>query len=346
MKYITNKDLGLNVKQVMEFPVTKNISEHFGAFTNDLKKMPGIYNITCASFEPVGIGCSTSDPSWEGKPANMNDMFPVLSVADNFINTFGIKLDNGRDFYQGDSADANNFLINEKMEKIIKSSTGGNVVNIGMSMWGINGKIVGVVKNFHTGSLYQSIGPAIIWKNANCYNKCFVRFNADNLQRIIPYLKSVYEKYETEYPLSYKYLDEEYLDQHSDIKTFAGFFSLFAAIAIVISCLGLFGLTAFNIQQRTKEIGIRKVVGASISSLSLLLTRSILKMVLFSSVIALPAGYILSAKILDLFAYRTVIGPAIYLFTITIIVFLSGLTVIFQVIKAALANPVDSIKYE
>jgi ABC-type antimicrobial peptide transport system permease subunit len=346
MKYITNKDLGLNVKQILEFPQTNSISQHFSAFTNDLSKKPGILSITRANFEPVGVGSSTSNPKWEGKPENMNDMFPVLTVGSSFIKTFNIKLLKGRDFFDEDSADVNNFIINEQMERIIQKNIKGDVVGIGLSMWGRSGKIIGVVRNFHTASLYQPIGPLIMMKDPAECGSCFIRFNTANLENILPYLKKIYDRYETDYPMNIKYLDEQYLNQHTDAKTFVGFFSLFAGIAIIISCLGLFGLTAFSIQQKTKEVGIRKVLGASVGSLSFLLTKSYLRMIFIAAVIALPAGYYLSGKLLDMFAYKTAVGPEVYIFTLGIITILAAITVIFQVLKAALANPVDSIKYE
>jgi len=346
MKYITGRDLGVNVKQTLELKLTTGISNHLAAFSNDLKKSPGIEEVSSGGFEPVGIGCASSNFKWAGKPESMNDMVPILSVGDNFLKTFDIKLVKGRDYYPGDSLDGRNCIINEQMEKLIQKYYKGDVIGLDLSVFGNQGKVISVVKDFNSANLYQQMGPVIIEQNVYGHNYCFIKYNPVNVSSVLNSIQKTYNKYEKDYPFSYKFLDEEFLSWHADAKTYVGFFSLFALIAIVISCLGLFGLTAFSIQQKTKEVGIRKVLGASVGSLSFLLTKSYLRMTLFASVTALPAGYYLSGKLLDMFAYKAAIGPEVYIFTVSIITILAGITVIFQVIKAALANPVDSIKYE
>jgi ABC-type antimicrobial peptide transport system permease subunit len=345
IQYIAHADLGLKIKQVMEFPLTSEIIKHYNAFTDDLKKISGVEVVTCSESEPTCIMNSTSDPAWEGKPADLTDMYETVSVGDDFLKAFNIKLLKGKDFIAGDTT-GNSFIVNEKMEKIINQSHPGDIVGMGLNWNGINGQIVGVVKDFHTHSFNSAMQPLIIRKNSNNMNYCFIRFDAEKLKSIIASASSVFSKYENEYPLQYKFMDSEYIKREVDAAVFVSLFSLFAVVAVIISCLGLFGLTAFSIQQKRKEIGIRKVLGASVKSVLVLLTKSMLWTIFTGAVIALPVGYYLSGQLLQLFVYRTNIGAGTFMLTIGIVVFFAILTVIFQVIKAALANPVDSIKYE
>jgi ABC-type antimicrobial peptide transport system permease subunit len=346
MAYISNKDLGLNIKQVLEFPLTSNIVKHFSAFSEDLKKIPGIQQVTAAEYEPVNITSTSSELVWDGKPADYTEHYRVLSVWDNFNNAFDVKILKGRDFTNSESKDNSGFIINEKMEKLIQSTRPGDVVGTGMSCNGIHGEIIGVIRDFHTLSLQNSMQPLIIRENANDINYGFVKVSSASLQKILSSIQKVYGKYEDEYPLQVKYLDEQYRLRHIDAAVFESMFGLFAIIAIVISCLGLFGLTAFSIQQKTKEIGIRKVLGASVRSVLMLLIRSMISTIIISTLIAMPVGYYLADKLLQLFVYRTTINYTVFVLTIVITLLLAAVTVIFQVIKAALANPVDSIKYE
>ncbi len=343
MSYITGKDLGLDINQVIEFRITSGIENHLNAFTQNLKLNHQIKNVTYANFEPTGIYASTSDPKWEGKPAGLNDMFPVVGVGDNFIKTFDIQLTKGRDFIKGDSADKNNYLINQKMADIIGKD---NPVGLGMSMWGTSGQIVGVVKNFHINALTEEIKPLIIRKAGSGDSYAFVKFHPKHFREVLPLVERTFYNYEKEYPFNYTFLDEQFLKNHSEAKVFGSMFNFFSIIAIIISCMGLFGLTAFSIQQKTKEIGVRKVLGASIHSITFMLTGSIIKMVLISSLIALPVGYYLACIFLKTFVYKTEIGADIYLISVAIVLFLASATVVFQAIKAAAANPIKSLRYE
>ena len=343
MNFITGTNLGLNINRVIEFQVPKEIENHLNAFTHSLKLNPQIANVTYANFEPTGVYAGTSDPKWEGKPNGLNDMFPVVSVGNNFLKTFDIRLDKGRDFINGDSTDNNNFIINEKMAGIIGKD---NPVGMGMSMWGFSGQIVGVVKNFHINTLTEEMKPLIIRKNNGGNRYAFVRFNSGHLNEVLAFVEKTYNKYGKEYPFKYYFLDEQFLKNHTDAEIFGSLFDLFSVIAIIISCLGLFGLTAFTIQQKTKEIGVRKVLGASVKSITMMLTESIIKLVLIASVIALPVGYYFSEIFLRMFVYKTNIGAVIYLISVAIVLALASATVVFQALKAAAANPVESLRYE
>jgi ABC-type antimicrobial peptide transport system permease subunit len=343
VNYIMTKNHGLNIRQVIEFDLTDEISKHLNTFTGDLRNNPGISEITYASDEPTWVEGSTSDPKWEGKPKEMNDMFPVVTVGDNFLNTFDIKVIKGRDFLAGDSLDTKNFIINETMAKIISKD---NPVGLGMSFWRDQGQIVGVIKDYQNTSLFSSVRPLIIRKRPGEGNLCFVKVHPDNLNKTLKFIESVYGKFEKEYPFKYYFLDQRFLERHLVMQLFRGFFGLCGIIAIIVSCMGLFGLTAFSIQQKTKEVGIRKVLGASAISILMMLTKSIIKLASLGAIIGLTAGYYVSRLLLQIFVSRTDIDASLFLLVIFVVLFLASGTVIFQALRAALANPVNSLRYE
>jgi putative ABC transport system permease protein len=346
MRYITDKDLGLNIKQVIEFRITDEHKNHLSAFTQDLKLEAGIEDVTFTDSEPTGVSATTSEPRWEGKPENLKDMFPVMTVGDDFTNTFDIQMLSGRNFIHGEKQDIDNCLVNERMAEIMSRSCPDGILGKEVSYWGHSGRIVGIVKNFHNSSLHESIRPLIIRKRPMDVKTCFVKFRSENFSNVMSHIESIYNTYEKEFPFKYYFLDKQFLNKHIDIKIFGGMFGLFSAIAIIISCLGLFGLTAFNIQQKTKEVGIRKVLGASVKSITFLLTSSLFRPVLTATVIALPIGYYLSEFLLQMFVYKANISSEIYIMSIAFVFLSAVVAVTFLAVKAALANPVESIKYE
>lgn len=344
--FINEKNLGYNVRQVVELNLTEDIAKHFDTFKNELKSNPDIREVTRASFEPFTIYASTSGLSWEGKPKNLNDFFSYISVDENFLKTFDIEIKRGRDFLKGDSTDTNNLIVNEKMAVIIKRFSKKDVTGLGINFWGKQGQIIGIVKDFQNGSFMENIHPLIIRKGLNECSYCFVKVYSKNLPEVLSYINSTYNKFEKEYPFKYSFLDDQFLNRHIDILILDRFFSIFSVIAIIISCLGLFGLTAYTIQQKTKEIGVRKVLGASMGSLSLMLAKSVIKLVILGTMIALPAAYYLSGLLLQMYIYRVQISADIYLMSVLAVIIIAVGTIIFLTIKAAAANPVESLKYE
>ena len=344
--FITQRNLGFNIKHIIELNLTDDLLNHFSAFTSELKNNPDIKEVTRAGFEPFSVYASTSGISWEGKPKNLNDMFPYLSVGDNFFKTFDMQIKGGREFLKGDSVDTNNLIINEKMASIIRKFSKRDVVGLGIKFWGEQGQIIGIVKDFQDESLLENIQPLIIRKDPINCSHCFIEVYSNNIPEILTYINNTYNKFEKEYPFKYHFLDNQFLNKHVDILILNRFLSIFSIIAIIISSLGLFGLTAFTIQQRTKEIGVRKTLGATISSLSLLLTKTVIKLVIIGALIALPIAYYLSSLLLRMFVYRVQISADIYLMSVLAVIIISVSTIIFLTIKAATKNPVEALHYE
>ncbi len=343
LNLIKNKDLGVNIEQVLSFSFTNKVEKHFSAFRHDLKLNSQVKGFTSTDFQPTGVYSSTSDPYWEGKPEKLNDMFPTLHVSDGFIKTFNIDIINGRDFEEGDSVDISNFIINEKMASIIGKD---NPVGLKLSFWGEEGQIIGVVKNFHIGDLMTEIRPLIIIKNPMRTFLAWVRFDSETLPEVINHLKRTYAKYENEFPLSYSFLKEDFVKMHGGVIMSSRFNVLFATIAIIISCLGLIGLTALTAEQKTKEIGIRKVLGAPIASILFLLSKGLMQLVILSFIISAPISYYVVNDFLDDFAFKIEIGIDIFLYSFFLLLTISLAAILVQGIRASLANPVEALKYE
>jgi putative ABC transport system permease protein len=220
-----------------------------------------------------------------------------------------------------------------------------NPVGKSVSLWGKKCQVLGVAKDFHFESLYKKVGPSFFYYSA-ANNNVLVKIKAGNEKGTLAKLESFYKRFNQGLPFEYKFLDDDYQALYSSEQKVAVLSCYFAGIAIIISCLGLFGLAAFTAQKRQKEIGIRKVVGASASNIAAMLSGDFLKLVLIALLIAMPLSWWAADKWLQSFAYRIQISAGIFLLTGTFIILITLLTTSFQAIKAAIANPVKSLRAE
>jgi len=212
-------------------------------------------------------------------------------------------------------------------------------------MWGDKKQIIGVVKDYHYQSLYNKIGPAFFTFAKN-NPTTVVKIKADNQQQTIAAIQSVYEKYNAGLDFNYSFLDDDYNKLYASEQRVAVLSKYFAGIAILISCLGLFGLAAFTAQKRQKEIGIRKVIGASVSNITTMLSKDFINLVTISLLIAFPVSWWMMNKWLQSFAYRINITPWVFVIAGFSVIIITLLTISFQSIKAAIANPVNSLRTE
>jgi ABC-type antimicrobial peptide transport system permease subunit len=217
-----------------------------------------------------------------------------------------------------------------------------------IKIFGGNSEVIGVVKDFHFESLHEPVRPCFIQLNGggSPYNKFLIRINGAQQKETIARIQSLYESYNPGFPFTYNYLDAAYQKQYETETRISTLSIYFSALAIVISCLGLFGLVAFTAQKRQKEIGIRKVIGASVNTIAIMLTKDFLALVGISVLIAFPVAWYLMSRWLNGFVYRISIGPDVFLIACVTVIMITILTVSFQAIKAALANPVKSLRSE
>jgi putative ABC transport system permease protein len=265
-----------------------------------------------------------------------------------FCDVFDIEIVKGRNFSRDNSNDrAGAFLINESAAKAMNVQ---EPLGTEITCWGTTGKIVGVMKDFHFQSFYKEIGPlalflypmASAWKD----NYISVKMRANTIPETLEYLKSKMEKFSPAYPLEYNFFDDVFDKNYRNVERTGMLFSIFASISIFIGCLGFLGLATFISAQRTKEIGIRKVLGATANHIIYMLSKKFVKWVLIAAAIAFPVGWFAMNNWLQNFAYRIDIKLWIFAAAAALALFIALLTISYQIIKAALSNPVDSLRYE
>ena len=343
VNFIKTKHLGLDKENVLYFRTPPGADDNLDVYKNELLRIPGIEELTFTQTNPLSVGAQTGDPKWDGMMADEGLLFNVIITDDNFLNTMNIPLAAGRDFKKFLSTDTMSFLINETAAKAMKlvEPLGKN-----LEFWGVKGPIVGVVKDFHISSLHESIGPLIIGNMPEETGLTMMRIDPGRTEAIIAAAQTIFEKNAKGFPFRYDFLDDRYEQMYRIEQRTGNLSSWFALVALFISCLGLLGLSAFVAEQKTKEIGIRKVLGASAAGIVAMLSKDFLKLVGISLLIALPLGWYLMNNWLANFAYRVELGWWIFALAGGMAILVALLTVGFQSMKAALANPVHSLRSE
>jgi len=341
LKYIRNKDLGLDKEHVFSFAITREISEHYDAAKVQLLNQPGILDVAASNNNLVANDASTSDTDWDGKEEGRLFLIHPNAVDHSFIPLLQMKIVAGNNF-TGTKSDSAHFILNETA---VKQAGIKDPIGKSFTLWGTKGIVTGVVQDFNYASLKQSIEPAVFLYRPS-YWRIYVKTTGKDAARAIAGVQKVWKSYNPDFPFEYSFLDDDFNRIYSDDQRTGTLFSVFAAIAILISCLGLFGLATFTAQVKIKEIGIRKVLGASITSITNLLAKDFIVLVLTAFIIASPLAWIAMNKWLQNYAYRINISWWIFFVTGLIAIAVTLLTVSFQAIKAAIANPVKSLRTE
>ncbi|MGA0559807.1 ABC transporter permease [Larkinella sp. VNQ87] len=350
MDYIRNYKLGYQKDQVVLLRTVEDSTIDYEALKQELKRNSAVLAVGQSSRIPSGRLLD----SWDSYVSKGDSMAPTkvvlkaLTIDHDFISTYDIKLAAGRNFsrdYATDDTAA--FIINETAARMLGWQKPEQAVGKAFGYGQRRGQIVGVTKDFHFESLRQSIPPIAMFINPNFNNWLSVHLaGGAGLQNGLAHLESVWKRRFPDRPFSYEFLDQRFGRLYTTEQTQQMLFGIFAGIAILISCLGLFGLSMFMAEQRTKEIGIRKVLGASTPGLVALLSTELLKLVLIALVLASPVAWWAMNQWLEGFVYRTSISPWVFIVTAVIALLIAFATVSFQSIKAALMNPVKSLKTE
>jgi putative ABC transport system permease protein len=349
MQYLRDKNLGLDRENVLYWQI-EGISEpkKFDALRQEILRLPSVASVTTAGSLPVNIQSSSSDLTWTGKDPNSAINTQAMFVGNDFTKTMNIQLVDGRDFRADSPADSTNYLINEATAKLMSELSPGmkNPVGKEVTFWMGKGRIVGVMKDFHLQSLHEPITPLILCFNYLNTEYLLVKTRAGQTQQALTNLAQISKEFTPDYPFNYHFLDEEYEKLYRSEQQVNTLVNYFGMLAILISCLGLFGLAAFTAEQRTKEIGVRKVLGASITNIVGLLSKDFLKLVLIALVLASPVAWWALDKWLETFAYKTALSWWIFALAGVLAISIALLTVSFQSIKAALVNPIKSLRSE
>lgn len=344
LHYIRNRDLGFDKENLIYFPAPRVFYDlnSYEIVKHELLQNPNILSIT-NSFPPsIGLD-ETIDINWEGKNPKEEIMMRITKVDYDYLKTFNMKMSQGRFFSKEFSTDLSNYVINEAAAKAMGMET-----PVGKRFWlrGNEGTIIGVIKNYHYSSLHNEIEPLILIFREEEGFIC-IRINSENVSETISFLNRKWDEYvEGGYPFDYIFLDDTIADFYKSEQKVGIVIKYFTILSVFISCIGLFGLASFTTQQKTKEIGIRKILGASMSNILFILTKEYIKWVLIANIISWPISFYLMNRLLQVYAYRTNIGIATFILSAALALIITLLTVSYQAIKAALANPVESLRYE
>jgi len=345
IQFIQSTNPGYNKANVVRFNSDGNLQGKEETFAEALREIPGVVNASFTTHNLVGRNFGTSGLSWSGNTTDQTVYFEGFSGGYNFIETMDMKMADGRPFSKNFGAEDTKVVLNETAVKAMnmKDPVGKNI-----KIFGSNFQIIGIVKDFHFESLHEAVKPAFILltHGGGPWNKIMIRIKGGDQKETIAKIQQVYESYNQGFPFTYSFLDEAYQKQYETEVRISTLSEYFSVLAILISCLGLFGLVAFTAQKRQKEIGIRKVIGASVNSLTFMLTKDFLKLVFIAALIAFPASWYLLNQWLNGFAYRINISPIVFVIAIVSVILITILTVSFQAIKAALVNPVKSLRSE
>ncbi|QEM10147.1 ABC transporter permease [Mucilaginibacter rubeus] len=341
LSYIRNRNLGYDKENVLMFGM-QDIKPHYDAAKAELLKQPGVLAVTRSSSNIVDFDGWTGDNDWEGKPAKANLIFHPIFVDQDYIGFFKLKIKEGAAF-TGAVADSTHFIINETA-----ASAMGLKDPIGKSIriQRTKGTIIGVVKDFNYASVRKKIEPAVLcYRPDQCF-RMFIKTTGSDAQKAIVAVQNTWKQYNNDFPLEYTFLDENFSRLYRSEEHTGSLFNVFSALAIVISCLGLFGLATYSAQVKTREIGIRKVLGSSVGGIIRLLASEFVLLIIISILIAVPIAWYSMSKWLQDFAYKIDMTVWIFLLAGGGATLIALATISIQSIKAALANPVESLRSE
>jgi putative ABC transport system permease protein len=345
INYIQTKPLGYDRSHVLSIDKEGRLADaqQQQTFLAEARRIPGVISASTLSHTLTGHNGGTYDVVWPGKDPNDRTEFEVVRGDLDMIKTLGMTIKGGRDFSSAYPSDSSGIIFNEAAIRFmgLKDPVGQRV-----TMWDQPVKIVGVVGDFHFQSLHEKVKPLLILLRPQWTNRFVIKLAAEREKTAIAGLEQLYRQFNPGWSFGYSFMDESYQALYVSENRVSVLSRCFAGLAILISCLGLFGLAAFTAQRRNKEIGIRKVLGASVGGVVLLLSREFLRLVLVAMLISFPLAWWATSQWLKTFAYRIDIGVGIFTAAGAFIILITILTISFQSIRAALANPAKSLKAE
>ncbi|NNF57830.1 MAG: FtsX-like permease family protein, partial [Rhodothermaceae bacterium] len=346
LRFMRSQDLGFAQEQVVTFEATPEILDQVASFKQALLNDPAVVGVAMANGLPgaIRMGRNYLWPGGAGEEDNGKMAQSLLADAD-YLNTVGLELVAGRWFREGDADIANAYILNETAVREMGLS---DPVGRPFRAWDgdASGTIIGVVKDFHFAALQQPIEPLVLASVPDAMAEVAVRFAAGAVAPGIEHLQRTFAQAAPGYTLDYRFLDENFEAQYRDEVRLSTLLGFFAGVAVFIACLGIFGLAALAAERRRKEIGVRKVLGASIQNIATLLAGEFVKLVGVAFVIAVPLAYLAMSRWLEGFAYAVGLGPGVFLLTGGAVLLVALLTVSVQAIRAATADPVQSLRYE
>ena len=347
LTYMQDRNLGIITDQVIYVPVIGNMGEKFQFLKEELNKYPGVEGVASGANLPTFNGAGTYGIWWKGKQEEDKLHININQVEHDYIPTFGIELVEGRNFNIDFPADSANYILNEAA---IQKMQIDDPIGKEFRLWGMKGVIIGVMKDYNFKSLHKEIGPICLHITNpfvdKMYGYIFIKLEGSDVRKTIKNIERTWNKLYPAFPLDYTFLEEDYANLYLSESRMRSLFALFAALSIFLSSLGLYGLSSFMAERRTKEIGIRKAMGARSWQIVTLFSWDALKWILISNLIAWPIAWIYMNHWLKDFAYKASISLWIFLLSGFIVMLISMITLSFQALKAARINPATTIKQE
>lgn len=342
--FISEKNLGFDKDNIIVVDQNEGIVKSYAAIKNDLHQLVAVDGVAFGGNNIFTIPITTTDPVWNNKPDNSSVTFKIYRCDAEFIPTLNIKIEHGRNFTDGQ--DAANYIINRKAAEVMGLSPESAVGN-DLEMWNGKGKIIGVTEDFHNNNLKFGIEPMIFMYSENVGSHYFIKLAGGlPITESVSQVESIFRKHNPDYPFEFTFLDEVYNKEYQTEAVIGKLSLSFTVIAVLISCLGLFGLASFNAERRTKELGIRKVMGASVGNLILMLCGDFTYLIIVSLFIGFPVSWYLIQEYFSGYTFHTEVGWGIYILTSIAMLCIVLLSVGYQSAKAAVSNPVDSLRSE
>ena len=347
LHYVQTMDLGYNNENLVFFEGRGKLFERYEAAKNELLQIPGVKNVAAGSAYPTGGRSNSTSWQWDGKDPGLRSLITDMSVDSDFLEAFEIPLVRGRFFRQADdhSGNAGEVVINEKMAGLM-----GRRDPVGARLaWlysGRNYTVIGVIKDYLPNPSWRGEEPLVLLQSPGSFRHVFLKLDPEDIPRTLAQVKSVFERLSPGFPFEAQFLEASYEDQFNSVRRTRSLVTYLAGFAIFISCLGLFGLASFNAERRTKEIGIRKVLGSSASKIVIGLSKDLTRLVLLANILAWPAAWYLLRRWLQGFLYRAPMRLDTFFLAGAITLAIALATIGWQSIKAARANPVGSLRHE
>jgi putative ABC transport system permease protein len=350
MNYFNHKDLGFNKEAVLVAMVPyfedaaerKQATERTRTLRNAMQQVPGV-EMASLAFTPPSSG-SISATNFSVKGVDGNFLTQVKLVDGNYVPLFGVTLIAGQNIEDFDTA--RSYVVNEKLARVAGFKDPKDIVGRELTLWDKKLPVVGVVKDFHTASLRSPVEATVLFNRAEGYESLSLKIDMRQAQHVIKTLQSKWEATYPKHLFEYHFLDDNIAEFYENEQRMSVFMGAFTAMAVFIGCLGLFGLATFMANQRTKEIGVRKVLGATVESIVLMFSKEFLKLVVIGFVLAAPLAWWIMNQFLAEFEYKIDLGPALFLTGFGVALFIAIVTVAYKSISAATRNPVQSLRYE
>jgi putative ABC transport system permease protein len=339
MTFVRERNLGFDKEHVLCLNLKGDLTEKYQVLKDRILGNASVLGVAAASDLPAGNRMSTSLNDWEGRNSDANYLMDLVSVDQDYLRLFGLELVEGRFFRPGSGEEDGSIVVNETAVKAMdmKDPLGKRVRKF---------RIIGVVKDFHFDSLHKAIAPLALFQSSRDYDILLVKIRPENISRTLASIQKSWTEAAPGYPFDYRFLEDSIAGLYRNDQKVGRLINVSTLLALLIACLGLFGMASFTAERRTKEIGIRKILGASVPSIFVLLSSESFKWVLAANLIAWPLAHVFMTKWLSTFAFRISLNILYFVVAAAAALFIAFLTICYQTLKAAVLNPVHSLRHE